>query len=108
MEKPNRNAYFREYRAKNIAKNRAYQLEYQRKWRKENGREAQKRWAEKNKEKLSVHRRARYALKTGKIKRGPCEKCKTRKNVVMHHDDYEKPLEIRWLCKIHHREIHYG
>ncbi len=23
-----------------------------------------------------------------------------------HHDDYSKPLEIRWLCRIHHLELH--
>lgn len=23
-----------------------------------------------------------------------------------HHDDYDKPLEITWLCRQHHREVH--
>jgi hypothetical protein len=23
-----------------------------------------------------------------------------------HHDDYDKPLEIRWLCPTHHKELH--
>lgn len=23
-----------------------------------------------------------------------------------HHDEYSKPLEVRWLCRLHHREHH--
>jgi hypothetical protein len=35
----------------------------------------------------------------------PCEVCKET-NVDAHHDDYNKPLDVRWLCKKHHREHH--
>ncbi len=37
----------------------------------------------------------------------PCEKCGglSPRN-ERHHDDYSKPLAIRWLCKRHHAQAH--
>jgi hypothetical protein len=35
-----------------------------------------------------------------------CEICHGTDNVQAHHDDYSKPLEVRWLCKKHHHEWH--
>ncbi len=43
----------------------------------------------------------------------PCEICGEnpvfkdgRRGVQAHHDDYNKPLQIRWLCQNHHHEWH--
>lgn len=70
-------------------------------------REASRRWNAANREKRLAQNRARRALKAGKIERGPCEReaegeCRGR--IEMHHDDYAKPLEVRWLCASHHGE----
>lgn len=46
------------------------------------------------------------ALRRGLLKRAPCEICGTDLNIEAHHDDYTKPLDIRWLCKSHHDEHH--
>lgn len=35
----------------------------------------------------------------------PCEQCGKEK-AQAHHDDYTKPLEVRWLCTQHHAEHH--
>lgn len=35
----------------------------------------------------------------------PCEVCGIDKSVA-HHDDYDKPLNVRWLCQHHHKEWH--
>lgn len=35
----------------------------------------------------------------------PCEVCGT-KDVEKHHPDYSKPLEVKWLCRDHHLELH--
>ncbi len=47
----------------------------------------------------------KYAVKVGHITRRPCEVCSSTK-VEVHHPDYNKPLEIMWLCKKHHAEWH--
>jgi hypothetical protein len=50
---------------------------------------------------------AQYAVKMGRLTRQPCEvgvNCLGR--VEAHHDDYSKPLEVRWLCRRHHSEAH--
>jgi hypothetical protein len=43
-------------------------------------------------------------LRRSKITRQSCEVCGER--AEMHHDDYSKPLEVRWLCREHHLELH--
>ncbi|WP_453978585.1 hypothetical protein [Brevundimonas sp. Marseille-Q4549] len=48
---------------------------------------------------------ARYAASVGKLTKQPCEVCGGWP-VEGHHDDYEKPLEVRWLCPEHHRQHH--
>jgi hypothetical protein len=50
----------------------------------------------------------RRALKKGELVRGPCEVCGTTKHIDGHHDDYSKPLEVRWLCRRHHILHHWA
>lgn len=45
------------------------------------------------------------AVRTGSLIARPCETCGSTK-VQAHHDDYSRPLDIRWLCFRHHREAH--
>lgn len=47
----------------------------------------------------------RNEVKRGRLKREPCETC-GRAYAHAHHDDYDKPLEVRWLCPTHHRYWH--
>ena len=47
----------------------------------------------------------RYAVRSGKLHEYPCEVCGNVK-VEAHHDDYYKPLDVRWLCRKHHQEHH--
>ena len=52
-----------------------------------------------------VRGRVQNALKSGKLVRRPCEVCGDVR-VQAHHDDYTKPLDVRWLCPKHHHEVH--
>ena len=57
----------------------------------------------------SEKRKAKYAvdnaIRRGKMVRQPCEKCGATPSQA-HHDDYSKPLQVRWLCRKHHSEEH--
>lgn len=46
-------------------------------------------------------------IKNGKIVKQPCIVC-ANKIVQGHHEDYNKPLEVVWLCSTHHKDVHYG
>lgn len=56
---------------------------------------------------------ARNAIAAGVLIPQPCEKCGANgettagiRAVHAHHDDYSKPLDVRWLCGKHHKEWH--
>lgn len=47
------------------------------------------------------------ALKSGRLVRQPCFYCGAPK-VEAHHDDYSRPLDVRWACFKCHREREHG
>lgn len=57
--------------------------------------------------KENIEARARYALKKGIIKRECCNYCGNEKS-EMHHTNYNFPLKVIWLCRLHHKQIHCG
>lgn len=52
-----------------------------------------------------AHRIAREALQAGELVAQGCQEC-GKEPAEMHHDDYDQPLQVRWLCKRHHRLWH--
>lgn len=54
-------------------------------------------------ERVRAHQRVTDAIRRGKIIRLPCNICGELKSEG-HHEDYSKPLDVIWLCRIHHRE----
>ncbi len=57
----------------------------------------------------TIYNRARtivsHALGSHQLIPQPCEECGNAKTDA-HHEDYTKPLEVRWLCRKHHRLLH--
>lgn len=60
-----------------------------------------------------AHNKVEKAVLRGELVPQPCEVCGEnpvasdgRRLVQAHHDDYNKPLEVRWLCQSHHHEWH--
>ncbi len=74
---------------------------------KEAEKKASRRAYQNHKHKWQARAKVRYAVRTGKIdKPTKCEMCGLMKNLQGHHEDYSKPLEVRWLCAKHHAELH--
>lgn len=68
-------------------------------------RERAARYKEENPVKRRAHELVAHAVRIGSLVRQPCEVC-GEKSDVAHHDDYAKPLDVRWLCASDHRKWH--
>lgn len=64
-------------------------------------------WRRANAEKYRAHLAVQRALNGGTLAKGACEVCGD-ENVDAHHDDYDRPLDVRWLCRRHHTRLHAG
>ena len=51
--------------------------------------------------KYNAYQRVNYQKRIGNIIPKPCENCGSLPTHA-HHDDYNKPLEVRWLCRTCH------
>ena len=66
-----------------------------------------KKWKARYPIRTSSHQKVYYALKVGKIVKSiTCDECGSFERMCGHHDDYNKPLEVRWLCQQCHTDWH--
>ena len=92
-----------------VIANRLSKVEYYRSYDRERGsrQTAQdvRNYREANPNKHKAHGMVARAIRSGKLFRELCEVC-SELDVHAHHDDYSKPLNIRWLCPVHHKKWH--
>lgn len=61
-------------------------------------------WQENNPLARRAHNLVSSAIRRGKLERQNCRKCG--KRAEAHHEDYSRPLDVIWLCRQCHKELH--
>jgi hypothetical protein len=74
--------------------------EYMREWRKRNP------LTDEQRKKDNARSMAGIYKKRGKLKPEPCKSCGVEENIEMHHEDYDRPLDVVWLCRKCHLSLH--
>ena len=97
---------FKSYYAKNAAFVTRKTLEYR---KTEQGKEAMRKSYQNQKlhnaKRVAARQIVRMAVVGGILIKQPCAECGALK-VQAHHEDYDKPLEVVWLCGPDHHKLH--
>lgn len=67
--------------------------------------ETTRRWRAADPRRAHCHNAVRYAVKKGKLTPTPCKQCSHEK-AYAHHDNYDEPLNVVWLCQPCHKQRH--
>jgi DNA-binding CsgD family transcriptional regulator len=62
--------------------------------------------SEEEKKKIRARTKARSIVKLGLVSKQPCRECGN-PNTEAHHEDYDRPHGIIWLCRKHHDTLHH-
>ena len=94
------------HRAENLEKIRAYDRERGKiPERIKTNTEINRAWRAEDKRRTAAHNAVARAIRNGNLFRLPCIRCKAEKSIA-HHEDYDKPLEVMWLCQPCHKQRH--
>ena len=108
--KDGRHGACKECQKASVLKHRSENLDKIREYDRSRGNRAKEGYAKeyrtKYPNKYKAHSMVNNAIKGGKLFPEPCEICGITESVHAHHDDYAKPLNVRWLCAAHHHQWH--
>jgi hypothetical protein len=62
-------------------------------------------WRAEDSRRIVAHSQVAKAVRNGTLVRQPCVRCSGTKTVA-HHEDYDHPLVVVWLCQICHKQRH--
>ena len=66
-----------------------------------------KAWRKRNPASYQAHNMVNNAIRDGKLfKPSQCESCSSETDLHGHHCDYNKPLDVMWLCDPCHKKWH--
>lgn len=64
-------------------------------------------WAKKHPKRRKAQYAVSNAIRDGRLVKGSiCENCGSTERICAHHEDYNKPFEICWLCARCHIRMH--
>lgn len=101
----------KECNKKDVRKNRKNNIDYYRTYdRKRGNRQDEgyiKEWRKENPKKYKAHTMVSNAIRDGRMKKETsCSECDSTFAIHAHHDDYNYPLTVRWLCAACHSKWH--
>ena len=97
-----------------VAQHRSENLEKIRAYDRERGKlahrialrtEVNRAWRAEDLRRQKAHTAVRSAIRSGSLVKSPCIRCGNEKSVA-HHEDYDKPLDVMWLCQPCHKQRH--
>ena len=99
---------------KDVGENREKHIERIREYDRERGKlshriklraEVTRAWREEDIRRTKAHSAVAKAIRDGNLVRQPCIRCAEEKSHA-HHENYDKPLDVMWLCAICHKQRH--
>lgn len=94
----------RDHRAANVDAYRARERARQTPERRARAAEIIGRWKAENPERRAAQVAVGNAIRSGRLTPLPCWICGEKAEA--HHPDYSQPLDVVWLCPLHHKRAH--